>query len=282
MTSKDLTIVITTYRSEEKIENCLNSIDSDIKVIIVENSSDNKFKNDIEKKYKNVECILANNNLGYGKANNIGLKKVLTKYSLILNPDTILQKKTLNNFFFFLKRNINFALLGPSQNENISEVKISGYNSSNLFKVSSVKGFAIFFNMSKFIDIGFFDEKYFLYLEEIDLCKRVKKIQENIYVDENIKIFHYGGESVNQSLAYETELVRNWHWMWSLFYYNKKHFNYFHAVILVLPKFFSALFKSFFYKLIFDDKKSKIYRSRLSGLFNSIIGKPSSYRSTLD
>ena len=47
MTSKDLTIVITTYRSEEKIENCLNSIDSDIRIIIVENSSNNKFKSDL-------------------------------------------------------------------------------------------------------------------------------------------------------------------------------------------------------------------------------------------
>ena len=282
MTSKDLTIVITTYKSEEKIENCLNSIDSDIKIIIVENSSNNKFKNYIEKKFKNVECILANNNLGYGKANNIGLKKVTTKYSLILNPDTILQKETINNFYLFLKRDINFAILGPSQNERISEIKISDYNNSSLYEVSSVKGFAIFINMLKFSDIGFFDENFFLYLEEIDLCKRVKKIKESIYVDENIKIFHHGGESVNQSFAYETELVRNWHWTWSLFYYNKKHFNYFYALIQVLPKFSSALFKSFFYKVVSDNKKSKIYRSRLSGFFNSMAGKPSSYRSTLD
>ena len=49
MTSKDLTIIITTYKSEEKIENCLNSIDSRIKVIIVENSDNEKFKINIEK-----------------------------------------------------------------------------------------------------------------------------------------------------------------------------------------------------------------------------------------
>ena len=118
MTSKNLTIVITTFRSEEKIENCLNSIDSDIKVIIVENSNNDKFKNDIEEKFKNVECILSNDNLGYGKANNIGLKKVSTKYSLILNPDTILEKETIDNFFVFVNRNIDFAILGPRQNEN--------------------------------------------------------------------------------------------------------------------------------------------------------------------
>jgi N-acetylglucosaminyl-diphospho-decaprenol L-rhamnosyltransferase len=282
MTSKDITIIITTYKSEEKIENCLNSIDSEFKVIIVENSNNKKFKNDIEKKFQNVECILTGDNLGYGRANNIGLRKVSTKYSLILNPDTILEKKTISNFFIFLKRDINFAILGPSQSRDDSELEIHEYNYTNLLKVSSVKGFAMFLNMSKFLDINFFDENFFLYLEEIDLCKRLTKIKENIYVDKNIKIFHYGGKSVNKTYSHEIELTRNWHWMWSFFYFNKKHFNYFHALVIVIPKFFSALFKSIFYKFLLKNKKSEIYRKRLSGLFNSIIGKPSWYRPTLD
>jgi len=282
MTSKNLTIVITTFRSEEKIENCLNSIDSNIKVIIVENSNNDKFKNDIEEKFKNVECILTNDNLGYGKANNIGLKKVSTKYSLILNPDTVLEKETISNFFIFLKKNINFAILGPSQNENLSELKVQEYNHTSLVEADSVKGFAMFLYMPKIVDIGFFDENFFLYLEEIDLCKRLKKLNEKIYIDENIKIFHYGGKSVSQTFSHEVELIRNWHWMWSLFYFNKKHFNYFYALILVLPNFFSALIKIFFYKFILNNKKSKIYSRRLSGLFNSMTGKPSWYRSSLD
>ena len=62
MTNKDITIVITTYKSEEKIENCLNSIDSDINIIIIENSNNTIFKNDIENKFRNVKCILTNEN----------------------------------------------------------------------------------------------------------------------------------------------------------------------------------------------------------------------------
>jgi N-acetylglucosaminyl-diphospho-decaprenol L-rhamnosyltransferase len=278
MTSKDLTIIITTYKSEEKIENCLNSIDSAIKVIVMENSDNKKFKIDVERKFSNVECILTNDNLGYGKANNIGLNKVTTNYSLILNPDTVLGNETINNFFIFLKKNIDFAILGPSQNEKSLEPESKEYIYSASTEVESIKGFAMFLNMSKFLNIGFFDENFFLYLEEIDLCKRVKKKNEKIYIDENIKIFHHGGKSVDQIFFHEIELTRNWHWMWSYFYFNKKHFNYFYALILVLPKFFSALLKSFFYK----NKKSEIYRKRLSGIYNSIIGKPSWYRSTLD
>ena len=103
MTNKDLTIIITTFKSEDKIENCLNSIDSSISVIIVENSSNEKFKQYIENKYSNVNCVLTNQNLGYGKANNIGLKRVSTKYSLVLNPDTVLDNNAVNKFFIFTK-----------------------------------------------------------------------------------------------------------------------------------------------------------------------------------
>ena len=101
----------------------------------------------------------------------------------------------------------------------------------------------MFLNMSKFSNIGFFDENFFLYLEEIDLCRRIKKINEKIYIDENIKIFHHGGKSVDQIFSHEIELTRNWHWMWSFFYYNKKHFGYFYSLIITLPKLFSSLFK---------------------------------------
>jgi len=282
MTNKDITIVITTFNSEDNIENCLNSINSSIKVIIIENSNNLKFKNYIENKFKNTECFLTNENLGYGKANNLGLKKVKTQYSLILNPDTILEKESINNFFVFINQNIDFAILGPKQNENNIKIEINKSNNLNLIECKSVKGFAMFLNMKKFTKIGFFDENIFLYLEEIDLCKRIKKIHEKIYTDSNIKIHHLGGKSVNKIFEHQVELTRNWHWMWSLFYYNKKHFNYFYALILVSPKFFSALFKILFYGFFLQNKKKEIYLKRLGGLINSISGKPSWFRPTLD
>jgi N-acetylglucosaminyl-diphospho-decaprenol L-rhamnosyltransferase len=277
MTNKDITIIITTFRSEDKIDMCLNSIDREIKVIVVENSNNEAFKNYLQNKYQNVECELTNDNLGYGKANNVGLKKVKTKYSLILNPDTTLNKDTIINFLIFLKKNINFAILGPSQ--NVSTLK-NDY--SNLLEVNAVKGFAMFLNMEKFSKIGFFDENIFLYLEEIDLCKRVKKINEKIYLDQSIKIEHDGGKSVNETFSYEVELTRNWHWMWSLFYFNQKHFNFPYALLLVSPRFISAVIKSIFYKLTLNNEKKEIYLKRLSGLINSILSRPSWHRPTLD
>ena len=92
MESNDLTVVIVTYRSENKIFSCLNSIPSEIDIIVVENSNNQEFKKLIESKYSNVKCILTKENLGYARGNNIGLNQVKTKYALVLNPDARLEK----------------------------------------------------------------------------------------------------------------------------------------------------------------------------------------------
>jgi len=282
MTSDDLTVIITTFKSEDKIESCLNSIGPNIKVIVVENSNNQEFKNYIENKYLNLECILTNENLGYGRANNIGLKKASTKYCLVLNPDTILEKKAIEAFLLSAEKNKNFYIIGPQQIKGEFLKNNNFKDNFNLYETEIVEGFAMFLNMEKFLDIGFFDENFFLYLEEVDLCKKVRNINGKILIDSNIKIFHFAGQSVNHVFSYQVELTRNWHWMWSLFYYNKKHFNYFYALFLIFPKFFSALFKIFIYRFILKNKKSEIYSKRLSGLYNAIIGKSSWYRPALD
>ena len=281
MTNSELTVIITTFKSESKIDSCLDSIDSSIKIIVVENSSNHKFKEYIEQKYSNTECVLTNENLGYGKANNIGLKKAKSKYCLILNPDTILDKEAIKNFIISSKKNKNFCIIAPEQTKEEFSKKNIFKNNSTPIKTNHVEGFAMFLNIEKFSEIGFFDENFFLYLEEIDLCRRVTDGNGIILIDSSIKIFHFGAQAVNKVFAYQIELTRNWHWMWSLFYFNKKHYNYFYSLILVSPKFFSALFKSFFYMIIFNNKKSEIYKKRLSGLFNSILGKSSWYRPSL-
>ena len=76
MESKELTIVIVTLKSENKILKCLESISIETPVIVVENSNNENFKRLVEKNYKNVNCVLTGENKGYSIANNIGLKLV--------------------------------------------------------------------------------------------------------------------------------------------------------------------------------------------------------------
>ena len=108
MALKDLTVVITTFKSEKKINNCLASLGPEVKVIIVENSNNDKFIKDLESKYTNVRCILTGENTGYAKGNNLGLKEVKTRYALVLNPDTIVAKDALHNFINSAKKDLNF------------------------------------------------------------------------------------------------------------------------------------------------------------------------------
>jgi N-acetylglucosaminyl-diphospho-decaprenol L-rhamnosyltransferase len=274
MTFNQITIVITSYKSDEKIIKCLKSINSQCKTIVVENSKDVHFKEKIEKSFSNTECLISGENLGYAKGNNLGLSKVKTKYALILNPDAKLENNTLNNFLNTANKLKDFAIIGPA----IQDEKNTKNNVKYLTEVESIKGFAMFFNLEEFNDIGFFDDNFFIYLEEIDLCKRVRKKKKKIFIDPNIIIQHQGGSSHEEQYNFKMELSRNWHWMWSTFYFTKKYKGFFYALLYVLDKLISAFIKYIFYLLTFKNSQKLIYKHRLAGLFNAIIGKPSWFR----
>ena len=277
MNDQDITVIITSFHSGEKIFNCIESINKDVKIIVVENSNDQELKEKIQSKYKNVDCILSKENLGYGAGNNLGLSKVLTNYALIVNPDVTLENDTIDNFFLTIKNVKNFGIIAPISKDEIY-TNFSKDNDKNLKEVESVKGFAMFLSMNNLKEIKFFDENFFLYFEEIDLCKRIRKNDIKIYIDPSIKVNHLGGTSHNSEINKTMELSRNWHWMWSSFYYHKKHYGYINALLKISPKLLSSLIKFIFYLLIFQKFKSDIYKHRVFGIINSVLLKKSWYR----
>ena len=121
----DLTIVIVTFESDEVIFDCLNSIDEEINIIIVDNSNNFNLKNLIEQKYKNIKYILSSKNLGMGTGNNLGIKNVKTNFALILNPDVILEGDTINELIKGSKLLKDFAILAPiSSNKKYPNYKL--------------------------------------------------------------------------------------------------------------------------------------------------------------
>ena len=277
MNDQDITVIITSFHSGEKIFNCIESIKKDGKIIVIENSNDQELKKKIQSKYKNVDCILSEENLGYGAGNNLGLSKVLTNYALIVNPDVTLENDTIDNFFLTINSVKNFGIIAPISKDEIY-TNFSIDNDKNLKEVESVKGFAMFLSMNNLKEIKFFDENFFLYFEEIDLCKRIRKNDIKIYIDPSIKVNHLGGTSHNSEINKTMELSRNWHWMWSSFYYHKKHYGYINALLKMSPKLISSLIKFIFYLLIFQKFKSDIYKHRVFGIINSVLLKKSWYR----
>ena len=177
ITKDNLTIIVVTIKSQKIIDDCLESIDPNIKKIVVENSSNKKFANYLTKKFKNTECYLTGQNLGMGSGNNFGINKSKTRYVMVLNPDTILKKDSLNQIFE-ISRNLEFAILSPlSDNEGYPNYKIhknSQIDKSSLFEVDLIDGYSMILDKEQF-NGNFFDEKIFMYLENDDLCLRTKK-----------------------------------------------------------------------------------------------------------
>jgi len=174
----DITFIIVTYQSENIVKNCLDSLPKVSKKIIVENSNNINLEKDLRSKYDNIEVILSKN-VGMGAGNNIGLKACKTKYAYVLNPDTKFNKDTMNNLIDTLNQVTDFTLASPiNDNPNISNYKkvdLKQNISENILSVESIDGFSMLFNLEKFQDKNFFDENFFLYLENDDLCLRVKK-----------------------------------------------------------------------------------------------------------
>ena len=272
---KNITFVIVSFRSGHIIEKCIKSIDPHIKIIIVENSHNTYIKDYLENKFLNVEVVIAKENLGYGKGNNLGISKVKTQYAFILNPDAILGENCLAELYKAqLSLQDNFVILAPNLLNNYGYFSKHNNNfKKEILEVDYVKGFAMLINLKKINLKGLFDENFFLFLEEIDLCKRIKQSGGKIFVIQNSKIHHLGKQASENIL--NIELCRNWHWMWSLFYYNYKHFGIITAYRVAIIRFFSSIFKLFFSFVFFNKKKILIHYYRINGLFNAFLRRPS-------
>ena len=278
---KEITFIIVSYNSKKVIFDCINSLPKFSKIIVIENSHDHELKKEIELKYDNIEVLLSEN-IGMGASNNIGIKKSNTKYALVLNPDVVFKEKTFLNLIEGIKKIEDFSIVAPinaDRNFPNYEVKKNHINKNkDIIDVESVDGFCMLLNKSKFNENEYFDENFFLYLENTDLCLRQKKRNEKIYVIKNSEIEHMGSYSTKIDKTKNQEYVRNWHWMWSKFYFNKKHFGFTVAFLKILKNFSSALIKYLFYLILFKSHKKMIYKMRLLGLYNSIIGKNSFLR----
>ena len=291
ISKKNLTVIIVSFASNDVIFNCIDSIDNDLNIVVIENSNNLDLKKKLEQTYKNVSCFLNSSNSGMGAGNNFGLSKINTEYALILNPDVILENSTISELINFSKEINNFSILAPIHSNkdypNYKTIKGLENDNPNFLNVISVDGYAMLLNLKKIknalnlIDYRFFDENIFMYLENDDLCKRLINKKEKIFIIKSSKINHLGAKGVSQIFKNQIELSRNWHWSWSRYYYKKKHFGFLNAFLSETPRAINSLIKFFVYSLANHNKK-KIYIIRFQGFLNALLGKSSSYRPKID
>jgi len=277
----NITFIIVSFKSEKIIDDCLKSLPKNSKIIVIENSNNYNLKKSLELKYDNIEVLISENN-GMGASNNLGILKSETKFAYVLNPDVKFKKDTFENLIAAAVKITDFAILTPINSDikfpNFKILKQNKNINDSIISVDSIDGFSMLINKEKFINQKFFDENIFLYLENDDLCKRVKKSGQKIFVIKNSIIDHKGSSSSSIKNDPEFEYLRNWHWMWSKYYYNKKHYGIFIALIKIFFNLVSAIFKYVFYSLTLNNYKKNIFKMRISGILNSILGNKSKYR----
>ncbi len=277
--NNEITVVIVSYKSKKKISNFLKNLKINFKVIIIENSNDFTIKDDLSKISQNID-IFFTGNIGYGRSANYARKKINTKYFFLFNPDLI----GVNNFMieYFLnyakKINNNFSCLGPRY-ENISEKTLKQSDiKKEIGYINAISGAAMFFNTEKFDLIGGFDENIFLYFEETDYCKRGKKQLLYSYQLNSIKIKHNVGTAVEYTSQQEKNDIQklcNWHFIWSKYYFNKKHHGILISILIFFPIILRSISRILISKITRNSDSEEKYKNRLDGLLASICGKRS-------
>ena len=270
---KDVSIILVSYKSSNKVMDYLKNISKKIQIIIVDNSNNIKLKNDICRKYRNVKVILSKN-IGYGAAANLGKKFIKSKFFILSNPDIKglnikIIKKIYNKA---IKIENNFLSIGP-------QINFKKKNQINtLEKVKKISGSFMFFNSKTFDELKGFDENIFLYFEEDDICKRGNKKGFNTYIINDIKLDHKAGttpENFSRNEKNKHKKLLLWHFIWSKFYYFNKHYGKTISILIFLPVLLRIMARIAYYKVINDRKKKEKYNIRLSGLICSIMGKKS-------
>jgi N-acetylglucosaminyl-diphospho-decaprenol L-rhamnosyltransferase len=229
MTEKNLTIVILTFNSAAIIERSLKNLNADkYKIVIVDNASKDNTVEVIRKNFPQLELIQIPKNIGYGRGNNVALKQVNTEFALVLNPDAFISENDIEVVLSEMKAHSNIAIAGPlilqqdtiSQEEREKEIiKIENdfaglkdmyYEKiGNSFDSRFISGACIFFRMSIFQKLGFFDENIFMFYEDDEICLRSKRNgYKNITVPQ-ATVCHVGASSSKKSLR--TTYRRNWH-----------------------------------------------------------------------
>lgn len=220
-----LSIIIVNYNSASHLINALsllNSVKNEalMDIWVIDNNSTDQSLTEAKKRFPKINFIKNNENVGFGAANNQGLKEVKTEQILLLNPDTKIPPGVISYMVSFMEKNqevgaasceaihqdgsIDWAyhrgfptpwasLLYFLGNDSLYH--LSGRNMKKTHEVDAISGSFFFTRKSVLDKVGLFDEDYWMYAEDIDLCYRIKKAGYKIMYVPEVKIVHLKGVS---------------------------------------------------------------------------------------
>lgn len=215
----NVSIIIINYQTPKLTSACLKSILSfphnEREIIVVDNnSSDNsleiisqEFSQEIEE--EKIKIIPSSVNLGFGGGNNLGAKEAKGEFLLFLNSDTLIKEDIFKSALDIFQQDEKIGLISPllMTEEGLEQKDAYGPwpNLKNLiFKRANnypdwLSGCTLFIRKSLFEELKGFDENFFLYFEDVDLCFRASKLGYKVKVDRNSKVIHLGGKSLKDN-----------------------------------------------------------------------------------
>jgi GT2 family glycosyltransferase len=234
ITVDELTVVIVTYNSAHCVPALAAGLQGITRVIVVDNASDDDTVACIQAQIPQAWVLANASNLGFGAANNRALREVQTRYSLLLNPDCLPGE----GFFMGMVRAANqfpdAAILAPHLLRRNGEVELSyrwpathwtsaGPGALGSCSVGFVCGAVMLLNMPVMQTIGFFDETFFLYYEDDDLCLRLFNAQLPVVLVPEVQAVHSSRGSVKGKVPLKSEYIRGYYHAQSKLTFEKKH-----------------------------------------------------------
>ena len=233
-TDHSVTVVIVTHNSHHCVTSFSNALQFFSNVIVVDNASDDGTVAAVAAALPHAEIIQNSKNLGFGTANNRALLRVKTPYALLLNPDCIATLLAINQLITIASAYPDAAIIAPQIVRADGNFETSyrwpkriwrsfGPKADGACCVGFVSGAAMLLNMSLMRDIGFFDERFFLYYEDEDLCHRAFLCKHQIILAPESCIIHLSRGSVRGKHLLKSEFFRGYHHAQSKVIFEYKH-----------------------------------------------------------
>ncbi|MDO9261288.1 MAG: glycosyltransferase family 2 protein [Flavobacteriaceae bacterium] len=284
---KKLSVIIVSYNVEHFLNLCLQSVQQAIKtidaeVIVVDNHSNDASCEMVHTLFPEVILVENKVNLGFSKANNQGVSLAKGEYVLILNPDTVLAEDTFEKIISFADKQKKMGALGIQfingsgifqagskrnfpkikrvimklffQNSHRNSYYANQIDENNISEVDILVGAFMLLKRTTFIKVGGFDERYFMYGEDIDLSYQLQKNDFKNYYYGAVKAIHFVGESTKKDIKY----LKYFYGAMRLFY--RKNFNinkFFDVFMSIGVKFW---FWSKYFQLLFLKEKEEIIK----------------------
>lgn len=235
VTLDDLTVVIVTYNSAHCVEALATGLHGVSRVMIVDNGSDDDTLVRVRARIPHAEVLLNEVNLGFGAANNRALHAISTRYALLLNPDCLPGSDFFDGMVQAANEFPQAAIIAPHLLRRQHEVELSyrwpathwassGPEATGPCSVGFVCGAAMLLNLQVMREVGFFDEEFFLYYEDEDLCQRIFLARRDIVLVPQVQITHLSRGSVKGRSPLRSEYLRGYHHAQSKLVFERKYF----------------------------------------------------------